>query len=434
MPLNVMALDLGSNTTKSSLSAPVYSKLGSGSASTSDTTQPAPDLSPVKFDGSDDATMAPVTANPVPVADSSDAGTLNAAVEKEGFAPKPPVERTDNVVGEESVVSAKDKKKQTRADAYEKSLREAANRVGPIELRPTDKEVREKVLTIRAAEKAELAEIWDAALCRSQDIQFVVQKLMPTKDPKHSTAVMMKMLSTAMYGTVAAGSIVGRSVGGPGAGMAQSAGASMVMSVFNQVDKSSQRKMAVTETEAIMLYKMIRDVGRDVSHDFHEYKKNVNQVGRACADYADIQKMVADAPGQDTITAIQMECLLRKMRREIDGLNEDARNSRDSLVTLAGDEAVDNLDKQIDSESEKIGQPLVAQDDMPKEESAARKVADKTESVDEAPVAARKKAVATAHNRKKVPVAVAKPEGEEANADQEAADTSPVDKSSDKPL
>jgi hypothetical protein len=192
----------------------------------------------------------------------------------------------------------------------------------------------------------------------------------------------------------------------------------MIMSVLNQINVHSQRKIAVTETEAIMLYKMIRDVGREVSHDFHTYKKSVNQVARACTDYEDMQKMVTEArDGQDVPTQLQMEFLLRKNRREIDGLNEDARNSRDSLVTLAGAEAVDILDKQIATESEKIGQPLLPQEGIPKEEGADGKVACKA-----------------APKRKKVPVATAKPEGDESSADEDAADKSPADKSSDKPL
>jgi len=58
----------------------------------------------------------------------------------------------------------------------------------------------------------------------------------------------------------------------------------------------------------------------------------------------------------------------------------------------------------------------------------------KTGSVDEALVAAGTKEIAAPPKRKKVPVAAAKLKGEEANADEDAADKSPVDKSSDKPL
>jgi hypothetical protein len=468
VPLNVMAFNLTPNSKKSSLSAPVYAKLDSSSSSTSSTTQPAPDLSPVKLGDADaqaatsasaaaapeqtaeatsvipaaaepvpEPSMAPVTATPAVTAPSSEeGGTLNATVEKEGFVPKPPVERTDNVVGEESVVQSKGKsKKDAKTEAHEKAVHEMAGKLGPIDLQQSDDEMHDKVVTIVDAERAELAEIWDAALCRSQDIQFVVQKLMPSKDPKHSTAVMMKMLSTAMYGAAMGGGMLGSQLG-TGGYMAQSAGASLVMSVLNGVQGRAARKAAVTETEAIMLYNMIRGVADKVGDNFHTYKRGIGQVGRACTDYEDLQKMVADArASQDPGKQIEMEFLLRKARREIDGLNDDTRHARESLVNLSGPEAVDILDKQIAIESQKIGQPIASDEDIPKEDSAKTKVAEKPaadESADETAETNNKK-IAAAPNRKKVP-APAKPTADDASADEEKAPQADADKSSEKPL
>jgi len=472
LPLNVMAFNLSPNSKKSSLSAPVYAKLDNSSSSTSSATQPAPDLSPVKLEDADaqaapstpaqtapeqtakttsvipavaepvaEPSMAPVTATPAATAEQgANKDTLNATVEKEGYVPKPPVERTDNVVGEESVVSSKEKsRKQAQAEAHDKAIHEMGARLGPVELQPSDDEMHDKVVTIVDAEKAELAEIWDAALCRNQDIQFVVQKLMPTKDPKHSTAVMMKMLSTAMYGAMAGGGMMAGQMG-TGAYMAQSAGASLVMSVLNQAQSRSARKAAVTETEAIMLYNMIRGVADKVGDNFHIYKRGIGQVGRACTDYEDLQKMVSDArASQDSGTQIQMEFLLRKARREIDGLNEDARHAREALINLSGTDAVDILDKQIAIESQKIGQPIAGDEDIPKEPVAAdSKVADKPAagetpaSADEAAQADGKK-IAEAPKRKKVP-GPAKPAANDAGANDENAAKADPQKSSDQPL
>jgi hypothetical protein len=459
VPLNVMAFTLTPNSKKSSLSAPVYAKLDNSSSSTSSTTQPAPDLSPVKLEDAEaqastsspapaapeqtaenssaasaatepaaDASMAPVTATPAASAeDGASKDTLNATVEKEGFVPKPPVERTDNVVGEESVVSSKEKtKKQAKAEAYEKKVHDMASQLGPVPLQASDDEMHDKVVTIVDAEKAELAEVWDAALCRNQDIQFVVQKLMPTKDPKHSTAVMMKMLSTAMYGAMAGSGMAMQSMG-TGAYMAQNAGASLVMSVLNSAQSRSARKAAVTETEAIMLYNMIRGVAEKVGDNFHTYKKGISQVGRACTDYEDLQKMVSDArPGQNATDQINSEYMLRKARREIDALNDDTRHARESLINLSGNEAVDILDKQIAIESQKIGQPIATEENIPKEDSSAdSKVADKP-ATDES-----NKKIAEAPKKKKAS-APAKP-----GADDATIDKTPVgdaEKLSDKPL
>ncbi|MDR3613498.1 MAG: hypothetical protein P4L53_08020 [Candidatus Obscuribacterales bacterium] len=466
VPLNVMAFNLSPNSKKSSLSAPVYAKLENSSSSTSSTTQPAPDLSPVKLGDADaqaatstsaaaapeqtteassvipaaaepvaEPSMAPVTTTPAVTAPAEDGGTLNATVEKEGFVPKPPVERTDNVVGEESVVSSKDKsKKQAQAEAHDKAVHEMGAKLGPVELQESDDEMHNKVVTIVDAERAELAEVWDAALCRNQDIQFVVQKLMPTKDPKHSTAVMMKMLSTAMYGAMATSGMAMQSMG-TGAYMAQSAGASLVMSVLNSAQSRSARKAAVTETEAIMLYNMIRGVADKVGENFHTYKKGISQVGRACTDYEDLQKMVSDArASQGLDKQIEMEFLLRKARREIDGLNEDARHARESLVNLSGAEAVDILDKQIAIESQKIGQPLVNPEDIPKEDSEKGKVADAPAAdmtATDAQEPAEKKKIAEAPKRKKAPAPAKPADDDETNEKTPGSD---VEKQSDNPL
>jgi hypothetical protein len=471
VPLNVMAFNLTPNSKKSTLSAPVYAKLDNSSSSASSTTQPAPDLSPVKLDDAEvqaataapataatektaeamsvitaapepaaEPSMAPVTATPAATTTNED-GTLNATVEKEGYVPKPPVESTDNVIGEESVVSSKDKsKKQAKAEAHEKAVHEMGARLGPVELQPSDDEMHDKVVTIVDAEKAELAEVWDAALCRNQDIQFVVQKLMPTKDPKHSTAVMMKMLSTAMYGAMAGGGMMAGQMG-TGAYMAQSAGASLVMQVLNSSAGRAARKAAVTETEAIMLYNMIRSVADKVGDNFHTYKRGISQVGRACTDYEDMQKMVSDArASQDSGKQIEMEFLLRKARREIDGLNDDARHAREALINLSGAEAVDILDKQIAIESQKIGQPIAGDEDIPKEPAAAdSKVAEKPAAAEtpasaDEPTQADGKKIAAAPKRKKVPAAPAKPTADDASANEENAAKPDADKSSEKPL
>ena len=293
----------------------------------------------------------------------------------------------------------------------------------------------DKVVTIVDAEKAELAEVWDAALCRNQDIQFVVQKLMPTKDPKHSTAVMMKMLSTAMYGAMAGGGMMAGQMG-TGAYMAQSAGASLVMQVLNSSQGRAARKAAVTETEAIMLYNMIRSVADKVGDNFHTYKRGIGQVGRACTDYEDMQKMVSDArAGQDTAAQIQMEFLLRKARREIDGLNDDTRHARESLINLSGSEAVDILDKQIAIESQKIGQPIAGDEDIPKEPAAADSkmaeapAADST--VEQGSGTADKKAIAAAPKRKKAPASAKPADADETNEKTPVGD---VEKQSDKSL
>ena len=87
-------------------------------------------------------------------------------------------------------------------------------KLGPIQLQSDDDD--KKVTTSFDAKKAELAELWDAALCRNQDIQFVVQKLMSRlKIPNIQPRSCWKMLSTAMYcGAMAAGGMAAGGMSG----------------------------------------------------------------------------------------------------------------------------------------------------------------------------------------------------------------------------
>ncbi len=329
------------------------------------------DLSPVKLDSSAKATQskestdtakqtseASVTGTQSTVAASAgsegaaESHVLNAEVNRDEFVPKAPVDRTDLVIGEPT-------KKDTKKEATEKQAKEIGRKLGPLQLQEPDSEAEQKAMTVVDAEKSELADLWDAALSRNQDIQFVVQKLMPSKDPKHTTAMMMKLLSTAMYGAMSASSMMmpgGTSTGQlQGMYMAQNAGAGLIMNVLNGAAAKSARKAQVTETEAIMLYNIIRNVADKVVENFHEYKKNRTNVDRGYADYQDLQNMVSDArSGQDPAKQIEMEYTLRKARRDIDAVNDDVKRCRQSLVDLAGSESIDRLDKQIAIENDKV--------------------------------------------------------------------------------
>ncbi|HEY9731808.1 MAG TPA: hypothetical protein V6C89_07840 [Drouetiella sp.] len=338
-----------------------------GGDSSQATAAAAPDLSPVKLDSPAMTTTAAPTppaesasadaaggATPAAQAEGSGEGgqVLNATVNKDEFVPKAPVDRTDLVIGEPA-------KKGTKKEELDKQTKELGRKLGPVQLQESESETEKKTATVVDAEKAELADLWDAALCRNQDIQFVVQKLMPAKDPKHTTAVMMKMLSTAMYGAMCASSMAmpsGMSGGSmQGMYMAQNAGAGLVMNVLNGAAAKSAKKAAVTETEAIMLYNIIRNVAEKVVENFHEYKKNRSSVERGYQDYQDLQNMVSEArSGQDSAKQIEMEYTLRKARRDIDAINDDVRRCRQALVDLSGPESVDKLDKQIAIEMDKV--------------------------------------------------------------------------------
>ncbi len=84
-------------------------------------------------------------------------------------------------------------------------------------------------------------------------------------------------------------------------------------------------------------------------------------LNRATTDLQDMQGMVAEArAGQDTSKQLEMEYTLRKQQRDVDAIQEDLRRYRQSMVDLAGPDAVAKLDKQIEEEQNKIMQATPA--------------------------------------------------------------------------
>jgi hypothetical protein len=65
--------------------------------------------------------------------------------------------------------------------------------------------------------------------------------------------------------------------------------------------------------------------------------------------------MVAEArSGQDSAKQLEMEYTLRKQQRDLDSIADDLRGHRQSLIDLAGADAVDKLDKELFDERNKL--------------------------------------------------------------------------------
>ena len=213
-------------------------------------------------------------------------------------------------------------------------------------------------------DQAELAEICAAAFLRSKDIQFVMQKFVSDKDRNHSTASMNKSLFAKICVTLITKRRMSSNdlIGDPNMRLDyvenrftfRPSGPRLVLSAFNvQANVVSQRK-APTETDATMLYSMIRNLCFKLSDNFYLYKRSVVELDRVSADHKASQRALTDKQTDyDSDTQMRMEFQLRKNRREIEALEDDARKSREALVAIAGDAPVDRLDGQIEAESHK---------------------------------------------------------------------------------
>ncbi len=305
-------------------------------------------LKPLKL--TDDVNSGTVVDNDSNVGESQN-GVLKSTVCATGFVPRDPLATASTPSIPTSILGHKKKPKQT--------IIEQAKQVTamPLPLIETSEETDKKIDTIIDSERQELSQLWEATLTRSPDIQFVIQKLMPSNNNgTHATTILMRMLSTAMFGAMGAVTMMSPSIG---TYAASSMGGSMVMNLLQLQEGKNAKKAKLSQTEAIMLYNMIRANADRLVDCFRNYKKNLVSLDRANADLNDLQAMVSDTrSNQDSSKQVDNEYTLRKAKRDIDSLSEEVRRYRQSLVDLAGTEAVCKLDKQINDEQLALKDPV----------------------------------------------------------------------------
>jgi hypothetical protein len=336
---------------------PSNEKLGEGSGpQTNDSSKKTVDTA----DGDKQQSLAPVTLDAAPSAGAvtgqaaSTAGgsgtVLKSTVTATDFVPKGPVDPSSK-----SLFIAP----RGIADKLDDNLKNAKSvNVMPLPLLMSDDEAEKKIETVVDAEKAELAELWESTLTRSPDIQFVIQKLMPSSNPGHAASIIMRMLGTAVYGGMGAMQMMMPNAAGY---MLSGTGGSAIMNVLNVQEGKIAKNARLSQTEAIMLYNMVRTTADKLVENFRNYKKCMSNMQKANTDLQDLQGMVSDArAGQDPTKQLEMEYTIRKQQREVDLIGEDLKRFRQGLVDLAGPEAIAKLDKEVDDEQNKIEQATPA--------------------------------------------------------------------------
>lgn len=237
--------------------------------------------------------------------------------------------------------------------------------LSPMALMDTDAEADQKTITDLDCERAQISDLWESTLTRSQDIQFVVQKLMPSSDKSHTTTALMRMISSTLVSGVSAAAMMSPS---PMTYASTQAGSQMIMNIMGMADAKAARKAQIDQGQAITLYKMVRDTADKVTETYRDYKKYVRRIDRSQAITADLQNMIQDArAGQDAAKQIEMEYTLAKSKGDIEEAVYDARRYRQSLIDLAGAEAVNKLDQALQDQ-------MLAEKELEKKTQIAEKV------------------------------------------------------------
>ncbi|MBI1271303.1 hypothetical protein GC174_12815 [bacterium] len=318
------------------------------------------DLSPLSLDGdkSKEKDVA-VSEDKDSEKTEGEGGLMKATIRTSQFVPKSPLDGTEKaVLAPTSVKGTKSKSIETLGG----NLVDQAQSINaaPLPLISSQEEQAIKVSNQRELERQQLTALWEATLTRSPDINFVLQKLMPATDSSKVTSLMMRALSTAMYGGLG---VLGAVSPGPGSYMAQNLGYSTISSLLQLQDSKAQKKARVTQVEAIMLYQMVRKTADRLVEKYRDYKKEHLALMRANDDFQDLQKMARDArEGQGAPQQLEIEYTLRKQQRDIEGLEQNLGKVRQGLVDLAGPQAVAKLDKEIDVEFQELHPELVGSD------------------------------------------------------------------------
>jgi len=218
----------------------------------------------------------------------------------------------------------------------------------PLSLRESKEEIDKKLDSLLATERAEMADLWEATLSNSPDIQFVIERLVPTSNAIHATTILSRMLSTAIVGAMGTLNMVAPS---PGTTAITQSGGSILSGLLGAQDRKDLRKAQISEAEMIILYKIVRDTADKLVENYRVYKRTVAAFQRATIDLEEFKGMAADLHGSpDPIKLMGAEYILRRQQMDIAGIRYDLRQYRQQIVDLAGSAAADSLDKRIEEE------------------------------------------------------------------------------------
>lgn len=224
----------------------------------------------------------------------------------------------------------------------------------PLALIDNADETQQKAEFLETSEQKQIAALWDATLNRSPDIQFVVQKLVPTSDSGHAATVMTRMLGGVLAGSVGAMGMIAPS-------QAMYAGQSFANQALGQlmgaVDDKAKRKAQLGQAELISLYQMVRATSDKLVDNYRQYKRNIIGLNRATTDFEELNNMKNDArASQDAAKQLDMEYTVRKAQRDVIAISDDIHRFRQGLIDMSGADAVDKLDQSIQEELQNLGE------------------------------------------------------------------------------
>lgn len=248
------------------------------------------------------------------------------------------------------------KDKDGKAKKLSRSAQEAAAKatLQPLPLIDSQSEISDKSEFLEKTETKQIAALWEATLNRSPDIQFVIQRMVPTSKAAHGATVLARMLSNVIYAGIGS---MGMIAPNQGTYAAQNFAASALGQLTGAIDSKEKKNAQLGEAELIALYNMVRNTADKLVDKYRDYKKSLVNLNRATTDFQDLNNMMKEArQGQDAAKQLEMEYTVRKAQRDMVNISDDIHRYRQSLIDMAGGDAVDKLDKDVQGELQNLGE------------------------------------------------------------------------------
>lgn len=355
-----LAISLSNSKKSDAMQMPLNDKLdeatGSDTSNTGNATGAASggvDLSPLKLDDASPSTSSTdkTEAQDDP-SQASDPKAIKLRADKSGFAAKSPIGGDENSVPETLSIKADGKgdKSDAKGKNGPKTLSETAREVSamPMALMSTEDETRKKVEMMAQGDSKQLTDLWDACLNRNQDIQFVVAKLVPSADRSHVATVMTRTLTGLLYGALGSMQMIAPS---PGMYAGQQFAMSAIQQIMGTVDSKQAKKMQLNQAELIMLYNMVRQTADKLSDAFRLYKDSSKDLNESITSFEEIRNMIRDtSTPQAASSQLMVHIAVKTTESNISQKTSAVSRYRQTLVDLAGPEAVAKLDKQLQDE------------------------------------------------------------------------------------
>jgi 5S rRNA maturation endonuclease (ribonuclease M5) len=212
--------------------------------------------------------------------------------------------------------------------------------------------------TLTRAEQQQLLVLWRATLSRNKTINFIVQKMAPETDKQKKARMLSHVLNTAVLLPFYAIQTVSPS---DTSAFASYLGAGVANDLIQGHLEHNQDKLILTQTEMVIMFMMLDQVAERVRNNFHQYKQNRMDAYLARQEMNAARKEASAALEIDSPEAkFLSQIRIRQLERELRRINLRTRSSRIVLVDLAGQDAVEQVDKAIDREFEAIADMPIA--------------------------------------------------------------------------